>query len=131
MKNDATVLKGTIIKGLGEGAYFMSMGHYKKEIKKKLGFDAYPGTLNIKIKKNQYNIIKKINPIKIAGYINNGKRFGGASCYKAIIKDINGAIIIPDINKHKNGIIEFIAPMHIKSKSKINNGDKIKVELVK
>ena len=54
MKNDATVLKGTIIKGLGEGAYFMSMGHYKKEIKKKLGFDAYPGTLNIKIKKNQY-----------------------------------------------------------------------------
>ena len=105
MKNEAIILKGTIIKGLGEGAYFMSMPHYKKEIKKKLGFDAYPGTLNIKIKKIHNNVIKKI-------------------------KDINGAIIIPDINKHKSDIVEFIAPIHIKSKFKIRNGCKIKIELL-
>ena len=130
MKNEAIILKGTIIKGLGEGAYFMSMPHYKKEIKEKLGFDAYSGTLNIKIKKNQYNSITKTKPIKIIGYKKNGKIFGGASCYRAKIKDINGAIIIPDINKHKNDIIEFIAAVHVKLKLKIRNGCKIKIELL-
>ena len=30
------VLEGIIVAGLGEGAYFMSMEHYKKEIKEKL-----------------------------------------------------------------------------------------------
>ena len=130
MKNDAIVLKGTIIKGLGEGAYFMSMPHYKKEIKEKLGFDAYSGTLNIKIKKNQYNSITKTKLIKIMGYKKNGKIFGGASCYRAKIKNISGAIIIPDVNKHKKDIIEFIAPIHIKSKFKIRNGCKTNIEIL-
>ena len=130
MKNEAIVLKGTLIKGLGEGAYFMSMEHYKKEIKKKLGFDAFPGTLNIKIVKNQYDLIKKIKPIKIIGYKKDGKIFGGASCYKARIKGISGAIIIPDINKHKKDITEFIAAVHVKSKLKVRNGCKINMELL-
>ena len=130
MKNEAIVLKGTIIKGLGEGAYFMSMPHYKQEIKDKLGFDAYPGTLNLKIKKTHNNIIKKMNPIKISGYVNHGNTFGGASCYMAKIKSINGAIIIPDINKHKKEVIEFISPIHIKSKFKIRNGCKINIEIL-
>ena len=130
MKNEAIILKGTIIKGLGEGAYFMSMGHYKKEIKKNLGFDAYPGTLNIRIKKSQCDLIKKIKPIKIIGYKKDGKTFGGASCWRAKIKGISGAIIIPDINKHKKDIIEFIAAVHVKSKLKVRNGCKISIELL-
>ena len=121
-------MEGTIAKGLGEGSYFMSMPHYKKEIKKKLGFDAYPGTLNIKIEKNQHDV-EKANPIKISGYTKGGKTFGGASCYRAKIKDISGAIIIPDINKHKNGITEFIAEVHVKTKLKIDDGDKVKIEM--
>ena len=49
MGGNNKVLSGIVVKGLGEGSFFMSMGHYKKEIKKKLGFNAYEGTLNIKI----------------------------------------------------------------------------------
>ena len=124
-----TVLNGVVVGGLGEGSFFMSMDHYKKEIKEKLGFDTYPGTLNLKIDTKQYNLLKNLNSTRIDGFNNDNKKFGGANCYKAKIKNINGSIIIPDLTKHKKDIIEFIAPVHLKSKLKINDGDKIKVEL--
>lgn len=124
------IINGAIVKGFGEGAYFMSMPHYQKEIKKKLGFDAYPGTLNLKVGKKEINLLKKFNKIGIDWFKKNNKIFGGVDCYKAKIKDTDGAIIIPHLTKHKN-IIEFIASVHLKSELKFKDGDKIKVELIK
>ena len=128
MKNVIS-LSGIIVRGLGEGAYFMSMPHYKDEIKKKLGFDAYPGTLNLKITKKQMDSLKKIKGIGIKGFKKNNKSFGGADCYKAKIKNVDGAIILPHLTKHKD-IAEFIAHVHVKSELKIKDGDEIKIELV-
>lgn len=108
----------------------MSMEHYRNEIKKKLGFNAYPGTLNLKVIKNQSDLLKKIVPIKIDGYKSGNKMFWGANCYKAKIKNVSGSIIVPDLTRHKD-VIEFIAPVHLKSELKLKDNDKIKVELLK
>lgn len=123
------VLNGVVVKGLGEGAFFLSIEHYKNEIKKKLGFDAYLGTLNLMIDIKQLEQLKKINPIKINGFKKNNEVFFGARCYRGKIRNINGAIIKPDMNKHKEDVIEFIAPVHLKTELKIKDGDKIKIEL--
>ena len=125
MKN---MINGVIVRGLGEGAYFMSMKHYQEEIKRKLGFKAYPGTLNLKINKKQKDLFKKTTPIKIDGFKQKNKAYGGADCYKSKIKNVNGSIIVPHLTKHKD-IIEFIAPVHLKSELKLKDGDKVKVEL--
>ncbi|MAG91484.1 hypothetical protein CMO83_02310 [Candidatus Woesearchaeota archaeon] len=130
MHSKNLTLNGTIVRGLGEGTFFMSMQHYQKEIKKKLGFRAYPGTLNLKVTKKQSSSLKSIASIKINGYKSNNKTLGGARCYKAKVNNINGSIIVPELTKHKN-IIEFIAPIHLKSKLNMRNGDKIRVELLK
>lgn len=106
----------------------MSMEHYKKEIKDKLGFDAYPGTLNLKVNETQIDSLKKTIPIRIDGYEKDNRAFGGADCYKAKINNLNGAIIIPDITKHKD-VLEFIAPVNLKSELKIKDGDKVSIEL--
>jgi riboflavin kinase len=123
------VFTGIVTSGLGKGALFISMNYYKEEIKKKLGFDAYPGTLNLKVDKKQLDLLKDIAIITIDGYEKDNKTFGGANCYKARINNINGAIIIPDLTKHKD-IMEFIAPVNLKSELKIKEGDKIKIELI-
>ncbi|MBI2650243.1 CTP-dependent riboflavin kinase [Candidatus Woesearchaeota archaeon] len=130
MSSENIVLSGIIVKGLGEGAYFMSMQHYQKEIRRKLGFDAYPGTLNLKVGRKQIDLLENISPIKIEGYKSGNKKFGGADCYKARIKSADGSIIVPDLTKHKKDIIEFIAPLHLKSELKLKEGDKVKVELL-
>ncbi len=124
----AIILEGIVTSGLGEGSFFMSMEHYKKEIKEKLGFEAYPGTLNLKVNETQIDPLKKTSPIRINGYEKDNRTFYGVNCYKAKINNTNGFIIIPDINKHKD-IIEFIAPIHLKSKLNLKEGDKIKLML--
>ena len=128
MEGNSKVIDGTIVKGLGEGSYFMSMPYYKEEIKNKLGFGAYPGTLNIKT--NNFNHNQLTNPTRIDGFKKDNKKIGGVRCFKAKIENAEGAIIIPDINKHKKNIIEFISKKHIKSELNLRNGDKIKIELV-
>lgn len=107
----------------------MSMPHYKNELKKKLGFEAYPGTLNVKVTEKEFSGLKSNLPIEIGGFKKDSKTFGGAGCKRARIRSINGAIIMPDINKHKD-ILEFIAPVHVKSRLNVNDGDKIKIELM-
>ncbi len=130
MGGKKTALECTVTSGLGEGAFFMSMQHYKDEISKKLDIDTYQGTLNLKLSEEELNSIKKIQPIRIEGHKSGNKTFGGISCYKAKIKGINGAVIIPDLTKHK-GIIEFISSVHLRSKLNLNDEDKVKVELIK
>lgn len=129
MDSKKIYISGIVVRGLGEGTYFMSMRHYRKEIRNKLGFKAYPGTLNLKTNKKLIDLLKNKKPIKISGFKSKNKTFGGASCYKAKIKNINGSIIVPDLTRHKN-IIEFIAPIHLKSELNIKDGDKTKVELL-
>ena len=122
-------LSGVLTTGLGEGAFFMSMGHYRNEIRQKLGFDAYPGTLNIKT--NGKVSFGGLSKIRIEGYTSNEKKFGGAICYRAKLKNIEGAIIVPDLTKHDKKIIEFIAPVYLRSELKLEDGDEITIELLK
>ena len=124
MKN----ISGMIVKGLGEGAFFMSIRQYQKEIEEKLGFSAYPGTLNIKVSKKQRALLNAQGRILIEGFKQGNKIFGGIDCYKTKIKNINGAVIIPHMTKHKD-VIEFIAPVHVKTKLKLKDGNRIKVEI--
>ena len=126
---ESAVLEGTIVKGLGEGAFFMSIEHYKQEIKSKLGFEAYPGTLNVKIPADQTGKIEVALKTRIEGFQDKDKRYGGVNCYKARIQNINGAIIIPDLTKHNKEIIEFISKDHVKSTLNVADGQKIIIEL--
>jgi riboflavin kinase, archaea type len=123
------LLEGIVTSGFGEASYFLSLEYYKNEIKKKLGFDAYPGTLNLKVDEKQLLSLKKLSPIKINPHKKNDEALAGAVCYKAKIGKINGAVIIPEITKHEKNIIEFIAPVNIKSTLDIKEGDKVDLEI--
>ena len=40
-------IKGTLISGMGEGAYYMGLKGYTKQFKSKIGYIPFPGTLNV------------------------------------------------------------------------------------
>ena len=122
-------LEGTIVSGLGKGAVFIAIDYYKSQIREKLGFAPYHGTLNLSTNKNNMDVLKKSAHIRIESFKKDGKNYGGADCYKIKIKGIDAAIIVPDLTEHED-IIEIIAPVNLKSALKIKDGDKIKVELI-
>ncbi len=122
--------EGTITHGMGKGAVFLSIDYYKDSIREKLGFNPYPGTLNLEVGKVQQIQLMAITPIRIESFKKNGRTYGGASCYKIKINSINAAIIVPDLTEHEESMIEVVAPVNLKSELQVNDGDKVKMELV-
>ena len=47
-------LKGEIVAGMGEGAYYMSLKGYTKQFKSQIGYVPFPGTLNVKLYQKEY-----------------------------------------------------------------------------
>src|SRR3989442_16032952 len=46
---EALTIAGTLTSGLGEGAFYMRQKGYRDQFRKKLWFEPYEGTLNLKI----------------------------------------------------------------------------------
>lgn len=73
-------LVGTVVKGMGEGSYYMSLNGYRLQFISRLGFDPYPGTLNIKLDKMYIDAkqeITKYPPIIIEGFSDGKRTYGG------------------------------------------------------
>ena len=132
---EKTEIQGTVVKGLGEGAYYMSLDGYKKQIEKKLGFTPYPGTLNLRVTgKTDLENNRKLQAaegVKINGFKSQGRFFGGAKCFKAKIigrgEKANGAVIIPDRTHHDSATLEVIAPVFLRKKLGLKERAMVKV----
>lgn len=128
--------EGRIITGMGEGAYYMSLNGYKQQFKEKLGYEPYPGTLNIKLNSMLYVEAKKemlkYPSIDIEGFSDQSRTFGWVKCYPAYINDsvnINSSILILERTHYDDSIIEIIAPFSIKEQFSLKDGDYIRLKV--
>ncbi|MDD1725637.1 MAG: DUF120 domain-containing protein [Euryarchaeota archaeon] len=129
----ALELEGTIMSGLGEGKYYLSIRGYTKQFEELLGFTPYPGTLNIRLADESAAArvrLDNLAPVYISSFKTSNRTYGGIKSYVASIGGIDGAIIVPDRSHYHNDIIETIAPVSIKRTLKIDNGDLIKVVVI-
>ena len=86
--------EGNVISGMGEGAYYMSLDGYRRQFREKLGYEPYPGTLNIRLTDQIYMNgrleLGKHPSIFINGFSDGTRTYGWVKCYRATIND--GAI---------------------------------------
>jgi len=127
-------IEGVVFTGLGEGAYYISQKGYRKQIVDKLGFDPYPGTLNLKLTSNidlrTRGELDAYPAIEIKGFKDRLRTFGPAKCYRAIINDeVKGAVITAMRSHYDTSIIEVIAPTYLRNRLKLRDGDKVKVKI--
>lgn len=125
--------KGVVTKGIGEGAYYISLEGYRKQFIEKLGFEPYPGTLNIRLiddtYKNAKSILKMQPSIFIQGFRDKNRTYGWVKCYRASIDGIEGAVLILERTHHDDSILEVIAPVKISEKIKADYGSIITVKV--
>jgi riboflavin kinase len=127
-------LEGTVFRGLGEGAYYISKDSYKKQFIKKLGFNPYPGTLNLKLKKDYDLKIRKdldaYPAIKIKGFVSENRTFGLVKCYKVRIENkIDGALVFARRSHYDLSVLEIVAPVYLRKELNLSEGQKVKIEI--
>jgi riboflavin kinase len=119
-------LSGKVFSGRGNGEKFLKLPWIKQQIKEKLGFTPYPGTLNIRLTEEstkRRKLLEKTASMKICpaeGYC-NGKIF------KASIGALECAIVIPEVAGYPENLLEIIAPVNLREKFQLADDDEITV----
>jgi riboflavin kinase len=130
----SVTLEGTAFTGLGEGAYYITKDHYRKQFTEKLGFEPYPGTLNLKLS-TDYDIKTRIEldafpAIEVEGFKNENRTFGVVKCYPALISNkVKGALITALRSHYDASVLEIIAPVCLRKHLNLKDGHKVKVEV--
>ncbi len=147
------IIKGKIVTGMGEGSYYMSKKGYKDQFREKLGYEPFPGTLNVKLEEQIYKDIKReitsYPSIYIHGFKDENRTFGWVKCYPTILipgaqendkvwknnkqnyekMEIESSILLLERTHHNNSLVEVISPVCIKETASLKNGDIVTIEL--
>ena len=124
---------GKIVSGTGEGAYFTQIGWVQQQCDEKLGFKPYPGTLNLEISEEFLPAIEFLNQKKGVELISPDPKFCNAMVFRVSLKDIIGAVILPEekVRVHPKNIIEIIAPQNIKASLNVKDGDSVTIVFIR
>jgi len=127
------VMNGVVFSGLSEGSYYMSLEGYRKQFRSKLGFDPYPGTLNLRIRKedqNERRLLESFPFIYVEGFANAQRSYGPAKCFKAVVNEkIQSAIVLPIRAHYGEDVVEIIAPHPLRKQLKLKDGDLVRVRV--
>ena len=122
---------GTLFTGLGEGGYYISLAGYRRQFVKLLGFDPFPGTLNLTIGPGEIALRKQLNfldAFELSGFSQGGRSYGPAKCFRARVesKYDAGALII-ERTHHGEAVLELISPLNLRKTLSLKDGDQVLV----
>lgn len=115
---------GRVVMGLGEGGFYVEK--YNKYFLERLGFEAFPGTLNLSTNRIDFEKFFK-NSVKIEP---EEKGLFPVFCREVVINNkVKGAIVRPAKTSHKK-VLEIIAPLNLKEYFNLKEGDFVKVRIL-
>jgi riboflavin kinase, archaea type len=125
--------RGTVFTGLGEGAYYIALPGYRSQFAKVLGFEPYPGTLNLVLDQSQLGLRKQLNFIdglQVSGFKDGGRTYGPVKCFKAAIesKYEAGALVI-ERTHHGDAVLEIVSPIELRKALSLRDGDSVRVSV--
>ena len=127
-------LSGSVISGLGEGAYYMSLKGYTRQFKVKIGYIPFPGTLNIKLNQLQTTQIiqqlDELDNIMIEPFSDGRRTYGWVKCFHVTINDsIKCELIRLERTHHDNSVIELISKNNLRKTARLKTDSKITVQI--
>lgn len=128
---DHIVLHGAVVNGMGEGGYYICQQQYMDQFEKILGFRPFEGTFNISVDKEdmeKLEIVRSSTGHMIKGFVSEGRSFGNVIAYKAKIRNIDCAVVVPERSHYKE-IIEIICQFHLRRTLSLSESDRIDIRI--
>ncbi|MFW9838077.1 MAG: DUF120 domain-containing protein [Candidatus Thorarchaeota archaeon] len=130
---DEIVIEGSVVTGLGEGAYYVEI--YSSKLRAALGFKPHLGTLNVKITDDEsrkaIGRMKNTPPLVLSGFTHKGRTFGDVICYRVKVnKKIEAAVVIAQRTHHSEEILEVVAPVDIRNALDLQDDDNVTLTVI-
>jgi riboflavin kinase len=120
------IFEGTIYSGGGKGRCFMELPWVRRQIREKLVFEVYPGTLNIKLSRESIEK-KKLLETSDAMLILPETGYYSGSLFRASISAVDCAVVVPLVPNYATDILEVIAPLYLRDRLGLKDGDTVTV----
>src|SRR5712692_4820019 len=124
--------RGTIFTGLREGGYYVSLDGYSRHFIEALGFEPFPGTLNLRLTDQamieQRRRLDLLKGIEVPGFSDKKRSYGPVKCFKAKIAGRHeGAVLAIERTHYDSSVLEVIAPVNLRKTLGLKDGDKCSV----
>ena len=130
MNTGAVTLAGHLCSGLGEGASFTSLYWVEHQLRDKLGFRPYPGTVNLSLAGHDWDMARDAMLAAAGLAIDPPPGFCAAKCFAVLIDDsIEGAAILPEVEGYPADKLEIVAPIAVRRELRLNDGDRVTLRL--
>lgn len=136
-RSEAVSLHGTVTTGMGEGRHYITLEGYMDQFRQRLGYEPYPGTLNLDLVAESVRNRPKldaIEPITIEGWEAEDRTYGPAYCYPATLSVgernfENAHVIAPERTHHGDDHLEVIAPVELREALELEDGTEVSVSV--
>ena len=120
------MLSGTVVSGRGEGRKYVELEWVKQQVKEKLGFDPYPGTLNLRL--GDENVKRRVLLEKDATLrLCHSEGYCTGLLFKASLDGVACGVVIPQVENYPENVLEVVASVNLKQKLRLRDGDLVTV----
>ena len=126
-----SVIRGKVVSGSGKAAFFTRLEWVKVQCLQKLGFEPYPGTLNVDVFTENLAETEHLRNQKAIELNPADPNFCRARVIEVSVNGIDAALIIPEKNVriHGNQTLEVLAPVMLKAALGIDDGDTVEIAI--
>ena len=124
------VFEGAVFSGMFQGGYYISQPGYRDQIRELLGFDPFPGTLNVRLVGDYLGsrrVLEGWPAVVLEGFRVEDRAFGGARCYRLLVDGVEGALIVADRTGYDLSVMEVIAPVDLRERLGLEDGDLVRL----
>jgi len=119
------IIAGRVVSGIGKAAAFTQLEWVRGQCREKLGFEPYPGTLNLEITEGDAALLEGLWQKGCLELVPPMDGFCTGKVMRVRVGDIRGAILLPEasVRVHGDRIIEVLAPVRLKDALGLKEGD--------
>ncbi len=127
------VFNGRVFSGMGKGAYYVGHPEFKRRFLLTLGYEPFPGTLNLKLTRSEQigarSGMGSGGASSIGRFLYEGQTYSSVKCYNGMMSGIKVSLVIPEITEYDSTVLEIIAPVKLRDALLLKDGQMVSLEL--
>lgn len=124
----STAFDGVVGVGVGEGAGFVGLAWVRTEMRRALGFDPWPGTLNLRMSGDAWRRWRAGLAQRPGIALVPAPGFCAARCCRVRLDDrVDAAAVFPEVAGYPEDKLELVAPLALRTALGLRDGDRVRV----